>query len=68
MCLSILNEDKDYRPTVTLKQILLGIQDLLDNPNLNDPAQREAYQLLKDDPAAYKKKVRELAVAYARDA
>jgi len=29
VCLSILDEDKDYRPTVTIKQILLGIQDLV---------------------------------------
>lgn len=39
----------------------------LDNPNLNDPAQREAYALLKENPANYKKKVKELAQAYARD-
>lgn len=29
VCLSILDEEKDYRPTVTIKQILLGIQDLV---------------------------------------
>lgn len=26
-------------------QILLGIQDLLNNPNIEDPAQAEAYQI-----------------------
>jgi len=31
ICLSILDENKDWRPAITLKQILLGIQDLLDN-------------------------------------
>jgi hypothetical protein len=30
----------------------------LDNPNLHDPAQREAYALLKENPAGYKAKVR----------
>ena len=33
VCLSILNEEKDWRPSITVKQILLGIQDLLANPN-----------------------------------
>jgi len=28
-------------------QILLGIQDLLDDPNVNDPAQSEAYTMFK---------------------
>jgi ubiquitin-conjugating enzyme E2 I len=28
-----------------VKQMLLGIQDLLDNPNVGSPAQAEAYQL-----------------------
>ena len=30
VCLSILNEDKDWVPTITVRQVLLGIQDLLD--------------------------------------
>ena len=29
------------------RQILLGIQDLLDDPNVNDPAQSEAYTMFK---------------------
>lgn len=29
VCLSILNEDKDWRAGITVKQILTGIQDLL---------------------------------------
>lgn len=28
-------------------QILLGIQDLLDDPNVNDPAQSDAYTMFK---------------------
>jgi len=44
ICLSILNEDQDWRPAITIKQMLLGIQDLLDTPNPNSPAQTEAYQ------------------------
>ena len=29
VCLSILNEDEDWRPSITIKQMLLGVQDLL---------------------------------------
>ncbi|QQP41902.1 SUMO-conjugating enzyme UBC9-B, partial [Caligus rogercresseyi] len=35
--------EKDWRPAITIKQILLGIQDLLNDPNVKDPAQAEAY-------------------------
>ena len=47
MCLSILNEDDaaGWRPSITIKQILIGIQDLLNDPNPESPAQLEAYQL-----------------------
>eukprot|EP00058_Branchiostoma_floridae_P018134 XP_002603623.1 hypothetical protein BRAFLDRAFT_126929 [Branchiostoma floridae] len=45
VCLSLLDEDKDWRPAVTIKQILLGIQELLNEPNIKDPAQAEAYSL-----------------------
>ena len=45
VCLSLLDEDKDWRPAVTIKQILLGIQDLLNDPNIRDPAQAEAYTI-----------------------
>ncbi len=65
MCLSILNEEKDWAPTITVKQLLLGIQDLLDHPNLADPAQREAFVLCRDAKDKYQEKVKELAKAYA---
>lgn len=67
VCLSILDEEKSWKPAITIKQvnhsrsrhsdllgsspffrqILLGIQDLLDDPNVNDPAQSEAYTMFK---------------------
>jgi hypothetical protein len=50
ICLSILDENKGWKPAITVKQMLLGIQDLLDNPNNADPAQREPFQLLKCAP------------------
>ncbi|KAF8923204.1 E2 SUMO-conjugating protein ubc9, partial [Haplosporangium bisporale] len=43
VCLSILNEEEGWKPAITIKQILLGIQDLLNDPNPESPAQSEAY-------------------------
>ncbi|TWU72196.1 E2 SUMO-conjugating protein ubc9 [Metarhizium rileyi] len=49
VCLSILNEEEAWKPAITVKQILLGIQDLLNDPNPESPAQAEAYNLFKRD-------------------
>ncbi|KAH8928402.1 ubiquitin-conjugating enzyme [Atractiella rhizophila] len=68
VCLSILNEEKSWKPAITVKQILLGIQDLLDTPNPDDPAQLEAYTMYKKDKNAYTKKVREEARKNASNA
>ncbi|KAG2555178.1 hypothetical protein PVAP13_9KG565030 [Panicum virgatum] len=55
VCLSILNEDSGWRPAITVKQILVGIQDLLDQPNPADPAQTDGYHLfIQSDEDAVK--------------
>ncbi|KAJ8505297.1 hypothetical protein OPV22_006183 [Ensete ventricosum] len=61
VCLSILNEDSGWRPAITVKQILVGIQDLLDQPNPADPAQTDGYHLFIQDPVEYKRRVRQQA-------
>ena len=61
ICLSILNEEEGWRPAITLKQILIGIQDLLDDPNPNSPAQQEAYNLYVRDKNAYKRRIQQEA-------
>jgi ubiquitin-conjugating enzyme E2 I len=58
VCLSILSEDKDWKASLTVKQILIGIQDLLTDPNINDPAQEEPFKLYRSDREAYRKKVK----------
>ena len=58
ICLSIIDETKGWQPTISVKQILLGVQQLLGNPNLSDPAQREPFEMLRDDPTAYAERVR----------
>ncbi|CAL4915292.1 unnamed protein product [Urochloa humidicola] len=64
VCLSILNEDSGWRPAITVKQILVGIQDLLDQPNPADPAQTEGYHMFIQDPTEYKRRVRLQAKQY----
>ncbi|RZC54951.1 hypothetical protein C5167_013800 [Papaver somniferum] len=64
VCLSILNEDSGWRPAITVKQILVGIQDLLDQPNAADPAQTDGYHLFIQEPVEYKKRVKQQAKLY----
>ncbi|SYW73740.1 probable ubiquitin--protein ligase hus5 [Ustilago bromivora] len=61
VCLSILDEDKGWKPAITIKQILLGIQDLLNDPNPHDPAQSEAFTMFQKDATAYERRVRQQA-------
>ena len=61
ICLSILNEEEGWRPAITIQQILIGIQDLLDEPNPDSPAQSEAYQLFIHDKPRYVARIRQEA-------
>ncbi|KAI9026569.1 SUMO-conjugating enzyme ubc9 [Phycomyces nitens] len=61
VCLSILSEDDGWKPAITIKQILLGIQDLLNDPNPDSPAQHEAYELFRKDKKEYDRRVKEQA-------
>src|SRR6266480_2044972 len=60
VCLSILNEEEGWKPAITIKQILLGVQDLLDDPNPDSPAQADAYNLFKKDRAQYEVKIKRI--------
>ncbi|CAO3589240.1 unnamed protein product [Absidia cylindrospora] len=57
VCLSILNEEEGWKPAITLKQILTGIQDLLNDPNPESPAQSDAYVLFKNNKEEYERRV-----------
>lgn len=65
MCLSILNEEEDWRPSITLSQIMLGIQELLCDPNPNSPAQNDAFSAFQKDKDLYGKRVKEQVQKYA---
>ena len=60
VCLSILNEEEGWKPAINIKEILLGIQSLLDEPNPESPAQADAFNLFKKDKAAYERKVKQI--------
>ncbi len=61
VCLSLIDPAKGWQPTFSVLQILLGIHELLKYPNLEDPANEPAFRLAKDDPAAYRRRVEEIA-------
>lgn len=64
VCLSILNEEEGWRPSITVPQVLTGVQDLLDDPNPLSPAQSEAYMMLQQQRRQYDVKVRQQAAKY----
>lgn len=62
MCLSILNDEEDWKPHITVKAILQGIQKLLkDEPNIDSPAQSDPLNLYKTNRAEYVKRVKAFA-------
>ncbi|CAI5449339.1 unnamed protein product [Caenorhabditis angaria] len=67
VCLSLLDENKDWKPSISIKQLLIGIQDLLNNPNVDDPAQAEAYQIFCQNRTEYEKRVKREAQKYAAE-
>ncbi|EFA86200.1 putative ubiquitin-conjugating enzyme E2 [Heterostelium album PN500] len=62
ICLSIINES-GWKPSISVKQIVLGVQELLDTPNTKSPASN-AYKIYEKDRVDYNKKVKEQAKRY----
>ena len=56
VCLSLLKES-DWKPQISLKTILLNLQDFLSNPNILDPANGEASKLFKASKAKYEDRI-----------
>lgn len=46
VCLSILNKEKDWRPTITIARILREIQHMLKEPEMDNVVNIEAYQAI----------------------
>ena len=67
VCLSILNDEEDWKPHIKVKQILLGIQKLLkDEPNIESPAQQEPLNLYRNNKPLYIKNVKEFAAEHRK--
>lgn len=58
VCLSALAEK--WNPTITIKQILLELQNLLANPNLEEPAKVEAFVMYCTNRAKYDRIIKEM--------
>lgn len=57
LCLDILQNR--WSPTYDVSLILTSVQSLLNDPNINSPANVEAANLYKDHRSQYEKRVRE---------
>lgn len=55
---SILYTDQSWHPAMTLKQILIGIQRLLNEPDVDNPIQTDAYVLYLTNRSEYEQCVR----------
>lgn len=70
VCLSILRADDGWKPSISIKMILLGISDLLCNPNEKSPAQSNALMMYNaSDPSKflYNREVKAQAKKYAKE-
>lgn len=61
---SQLNKDTGWYPAIMIKQILMNIQNLLNNPDLNYPIHLEAYTLFCSNRFDYEKRIRS-SIKYA---
>ena len=53
--------DERWRPILGAESILLSVMSMLNDPNIDSPANIDASKQFKEDPEAYKKKVKKLA-------
>eukprot|EP00835_Amoeboradix_gromovi_P006619 NODE_816_length_3944_cov_0.511573.p4 type:complete len:159 gc:universal NODE_816_length_3944_cov_0.511573:173-649(+) len=65
VCLSLLKESGDWKASISLKTILLNLQDFLANPNIKDPANGEATRVFKQNRARYDQLIRQQAKKFA---
>ena len=70
VCISILHEpgvdrfnaqetaDERWRPILGIETVLVSVISMLADPNIDSPANIDAAKMLRDDPKAFKRKVR----------
>jgi ubiquitin-conjugating enzyme E2 I len=64
VCLDIIGDR--WKPSLNVMSVLLGIQQLLDAPNIRSPANAKASHLFRNATESYSKKVRENIEQYHR--
>jgi ubiquitin-protein ligase len=57
-------QDEGWRPSITIRQVLTGIQSLLAEPNELSPAQEDAYLVFTKRPTEYRQRVLAQAQKY----
>ncbi|KAH8292732.1 hypothetical protein KR018_009376, partial [Drosophila ironensis] len=53
----LLDKDRDWRPNLTVEQILVGLQNQLEKPNIDNPVQEEASDKYKNKRLEYNLRV-----------
>eukprot|EP00835_Amoeboradix_gromovi_P002848 NODE_170_length_16226_cov_0.451169.p11 type:complete len:164 gc:universal NODE_170_length_16226_cov_0.451169:13383-13874(+) len=61
ICLSLIDDRKDWKSSISMRQLLLSLQSFLSSPNPDDPANPDAIKLFRRDMALYKQRIREQA-------
>ena len=56
VCLSLLSSD--WTPSISVQEVLEGIQDLFKNPNPFSPANTKMANLFKKDTVEYEKEIK----------
>ena len=56
VCLNILRED--WKPVLSVSSIIFGLQYLFLDPNPDDPLNKEAAEVLRDNPRQFEQNVR----------
>lgn len=56
VCLNILRED--WKPVLSINSIIYGLQYLFLDPNYDDPLNKEAADVLRDNPSQFATNVR----------
>jgi len=52
---------QDWKPSITVKEVLIGVASLLHEPNDKDPANGQANNMFKSNKSGYSKAIREQA-------
>uniref|UniRef100_A0A914YZ65 UBC core domain-containing protein n=1 Tax=Panagrolaimus superbus TaxID=310955 RepID=A0A914YZ65_9BILA len=63
----ILNDINKWNPLITIKHLLIGIQEFLNKPNPGKPVSAEAHRIYVKNEEIYKKRIRNEALKFHAD-